>query len=419
MLRSLYLKKVGPAPEMKMKLAPRLNLIAGDNGLGKSFLLDVAWWALTRTWALDTNGKPLTVVPRSPKQASIKYSFTTKARRSYQSESRFDPMTSQWSVRAGRPPIPGLILYARVDGGFSVWDPARNYWRDGGNDRPRAFLFRPSEVWEGNDLCEGLIRDWGSWQREGGEAFETLKKVLKVLSPPTEPLVPGGLRKLTVDDPRRYPTLQMPYGEDVAVVHASAGMRRIIALTYLLSWAWQEHLAAAKLREEQPAQEIIFLIDEIEAHLHPKWQRCIVPALLQVMEVLTGGHGSRVQLIAATHSPLVLASVEPSFDIETDKLFLLELEDRVVALHEKPWAMQGDAASWLVSDTFDLRQARSVEAERAIEAAEALMRGETATLPADLRTKEAIHAELQRVLAGHDRFWPRWIVSYERSGGRA
>jgi hypothetical protein len=35
-------------------------VITGDNGLGKSFLLDVAWWALTRTWAghpaLPTNG---------------------------------------------------------------------------------------------------------------------------------------------------------------------------------------------------------------------------------------------------------------------------------------------------------------------------------------------------------------------------
>ena len=51
MLESIHLKDVGPAPEMKMDLAPRLNLITGDNGLGKSFLLDVAWWVLTRTWA--------------------------------------------------------------------------------------------------------------------------------------------------------------------------------------------------------------------------------------------------------------------------------------------------------------------------------------------------------------------------------
>ena len=48
MLRYLHLTNVGPAPEMEAELAPRINLITGDNGLGKSFLLDIAWWALTR-----------------------------------------------------------------------------------------------------------------------------------------------------------------------------------------------------------------------------------------------------------------------------------------------------------------------------------------------------------------------------------
>ena len=51
MLEYLHLKNVGPASEMKMELAPRLNLITGDNGLGKTFLLDIAWWVLTQTWA--------------------------------------------------------------------------------------------------------------------------------------------------------------------------------------------------------------------------------------------------------------------------------------------------------------------------------------------------------------------------------
>ena len=55
MLEYLHLINVGPAPEMELRLAPRLNLLTGDNGLGKSFLLDVAWWALARRWAHDVN----------------------------------------------------------------------------------------------------------------------------------------------------------------------------------------------------------------------------------------------------------------------------------------------------------------------------------------------------------------------------
>ena len=47
MLKSLELRDVGPADHLEIDFAPRVNLITGDNGLGKSFLLDVAWWALT------------------------------------------------------------------------------------------------------------------------------------------------------------------------------------------------------------------------------------------------------------------------------------------------------------------------------------------------------------------------------------
>ena len=55
MLKRLSLSNIGPASKMEMDLAPRLNLITGDNGLGKSFLLDVAWWSLTRHWPHEVN----------------------------------------------------------------------------------------------------------------------------------------------------------------------------------------------------------------------------------------------------------------------------------------------------------------------------------------------------------------------------
>ena len=50
-LESLELNGIGPAKIMKLEFAPRLNLITGDNGLGKTFLLECAWWALSGSWA--------------------------------------------------------------------------------------------------------------------------------------------------------------------------------------------------------------------------------------------------------------------------------------------------------------------------------------------------------------------------------
>jgi hypothetical protein len=410
MLEALRLKDVGPAAELSIELKPRMNFLAGDNGLGKSFLLDVAWWALTRTWA---RGLVVPHLPPASPEISYRYSKTTPG--PYEHTSKFDRETETWPVKPSRPAIPGLVLYAQVDGGFSVWDPARNYWKKDAPDRPASYLFAAGEVWEGNARCEGLIRDWASWQREGGAAFDELRKVLEALSPsPSEQLEPGELRKLSLDDPKRYPTLRMPYGQEVPVVHASAGMRRIIALAYLLVWTWQEHLAASTLRGSPPAREIIFLVDEVEAHLHPQWQRRIVPALLTVMGALTGDHDVKVQLVAATHSPLVLASTEPTFDPEQDAIWELDLVDGRVELEESPWRRYGDANAWLTSSVFGLEDTGSIQAEHAVQQALALLRAR-APDPAEV---ERIDGLLRAALSDVNRFWVRWS-EYRRSLGGA
>jgi hypothetical protein len=326
------------------------------------------------------------------------------------------------------------VIYALADGGFAVWDPSRNYWKKQGNvdvqERLPAYVFSPKEVWDGlrvpvdgklTQVSNGLVTDWASWIREDKDDARRMAAVLALLAPTVggECLRPGTeFARLSINDARDIPTVHMGYGQAVPILHASLGVRRIAGLAYMLSWAWREHLLASKQLGQEPSSRIVMLFDEIEAHLHPRWQRAVVPALLEVVQTLTNDAGASVQLIAATHSPLVLASVEPVFDSARDKLFVLDVEDHVVSVKEQPWAMQGDVINWLVSDSFGLRQARSLDAERAVEAAEAWMRNDHHALPPELATKEAIHAELQRVLAGHDPFWPRWIVKLEKAGGR-
>lgn len=415
MLKSLHLKGVGPAKEFgPVDFAPRLNFITGDNGLGKSFLLDIAWWVLTRTWARDAVAMP----QKDVKKPSIAYAYAKSTPGPFEEESFFNRSEQAWPVKQGRPPIPGVVIYAGVDGSFSAWDPARNYWQDKeaqSFERLKAFNFTPEQVWKGLEgsggirHCNGLIRDWVLWQKGQDPAFTDLAKVLDTLSPSgNEKLVPGEPVRVGLDV-TDYPSLRMPYGQDVALIHASAGMRRITALAYLLVWTWREHLMACEQTGRRPAKEIIFLVDEIESHLHPQWQRRIVPALLKVMQALTGKK-IPVQLIVATHAPLVLASVEPDFDEEKDAIFNITLEEGQAHIEQAVWAKQGDVVNWLVSEAFGLRQARSVQAEQAIEAAEAWMRGDKEALPEGLKTQTAIHKELMRVLPGHDDFWPRWVV---------
>ena len=427
MLELLHLKNVGPAPEMRLDMTPRLNIFTGDNGLGKSFLLDIAWWALTRRWPAEVNTELTTgrmARPSTPDPATIGFRFTSKVTTD-EYRSSFDRPRQAWTGRAGRPGNPGLVLYAQVDGSFSVWDPARNYWRRKGNvdvqDRPPAYVFAPGQVRDGlpggsGSLCNGLIYDWAGWQKERGATFDHLLAVLEALSPdPGEKLRPGDLTRVSLDDVRDMPTLRMPYGQDVAFVHASAGIRRIIALAYLLVWSWQEHVRASQLLSQETTRQVVFLIDEIESHLHPRWQRTIVKALLEVVERLSPSLS--VQLLAATHSPLVMASVEPWFSADKDAWFDLDLVgqpggDCRVMLEKRPLLRRGDASGWLTSKAFDLADGGSLERELAL-------RDAAVALSDDHFDRGATHAldeRLRQVLGDTDPFWMRWRFVGEKRG---
>ena len=423
MIDTLKTVNVGPAPTLSLAFGQRLNLLTGDNGLGKSFLLDIAWWALTRRWPAEINPKLTTgrkALPSEVGEASISFSFTTKSKRE-EYQSTFARREQSWTGRPGRPANPGLVLYAMADGSFALWDPHRNYWRTQGEldiqERLPAYVLSPSEVWDGlassdsSWLCNGLIRDLASWQKEKGAAFKHLKAVLKALSPsPDEILTLGELTRISLDDARDIPTIRMPYQKDVPVVHASSGMRRILALAYLLVWAWQEHQQAAKQLGEPVTPQITFLIDEIESHLHPSWQRSIVPTLLGVMGLLD--KQAKVQLITATHSPLVMASVEPLFDASQDAWFDLDLAQGEVTLTRRAFEKQGDVTSWLTSDAFDLPSGRPKEYEQLIKQASALL-GQAAPDPQALA---AMYQKLLLALKPTDEFLFRWRAICDKKG---
>jgi hypothetical protein len=438
MLKSIKLHGIGPVDNLSASFGERLNLVTGDNGLGKSFLLDVCFWSLTGTWPGGRKAIP-DVTREAP---TIGYEIQSKTKPASR-DAKYDFKSQSWSRQRGRPPMPGLVIYAAVDGSFAVWDPARNYWRDskGPNDNdewPRAFLFPPSSTAENDEaskvtirrdvangleeggrvLCNGLIADWNEWyyqrtSQAANNSFKYLEDAISVLSHPLEPLTCGEPKKVFVDDSRKFPTLQMPYGT-IPYPQWSAGVKRVVSFAYLIVWAWAEHLQASALRKEPSTDRIILIVDEIEAHLHPKWQRTILPAILKVVEKLQ--ENIAVQVFAATHSPLVLASVEPHFEEAKDQLFCFNLHPdktntkATVCFDALPWAVHGDVVGWLTSDVFGLEQARSREAEQAIEAAESYMRGDTGQLQPGFSTKDEINDQLRKTLPSLDPFWPRWIV---------
>ncbi|WP_434384636.1 AAA family ATPase [Melittangium boletus] len=102
---------------------------------------------------------------------------------------------------------------------------------------------------------------------------------------------------------RRQPTLAMTVkkGEEVlAVDQLSAGEKCLLALAGDLA----RRLALAHPNAPKPLDApALVLIDEIELHLHPAWQRGVITALLRTF---TG-----CQFVITTHSPQVLSEVHP------------------------------------------------------------------------------------------------------------
>jgi len=424
-LTYLEMQGVGPARNMCWEPADRLSLITGDNGLGKSFLLECAWWALTGYWAGSQPYPQNNFHSDSPKiifQISQDLELVNR-------DVSFDWQTQAWNRNVGYTYTKNsLVLYVRVDGSFAVWDQTKLYWLYSArvivNERHDLypFILTKDEVWNGKKeetgktYINGLLQDWIQWQNKPEKyPFGTLTKVLERLSPPSESdlgvLKPGESVRLPFDT-REIPALIHPYGT-IPIVHASAGVQRIITIAYLIVWAWEEHKIQSELTHNKPLKNMVILIDELEAHLHPQWQRVILPAILDVREDL--GSDLQVQIMVATHSPLVMASIEPRFNENTDKLFRLDLVNsdlygKDVQINQLPFIRQGVVDSWLMSDVFQLGQARSLEAEKAIKVAKALQL-EDHPKKEDV---ENVSRDLTRYLSENDGFWPRWLYFAEQ-----
>ena len=104
------------------------------------------------------------------------------------------------------------------------------------------------------------------------------------------PFAPYGLVIGTSDD---------PLGEPLYAGALSSGTQGTLLWIYALALKMAYHHDWQEGWEKKPA---ILLIDEIENHLHPTWQRRVIPALLE--------HFPGLQIFATTHSPFVVAGLK-------------------------------------------------------------------------------------------------------------
>jgi energy-coupling factor transporter ATP-binding protein EcfA2 len=211
---------------------------------------------------------------------------------------------------------------------------------------PLASLF--STATELYDAEEILLRlDYLAVRRRGSnkQRLDKVKEVLAAVLPhvenakaidiegpkvPGKPEEPSGVRFVT------------PYG----VVPLSG-----LSLGYQTTIAWITDLAI-RLYDRYPdspdplAEPAIVLIDEIDLHLHPHWQR-------RLIEDLTP-HFPKVQFIATAHSPLMVQATTAA------NLAVLQQKDGQVVIENEPYFVKNWRVDQiLTSDLFGLASARN------------------------------------------------------------
>jgi hypothetical protein len=87
----------------------------------------------------------------------------------------------------------------------------------------------------------------------------------------------------------------------------------------------------------------LVLLDEVDLHLHPTWQRRVVPVLKRMFP--------RLQFVVTTHSPLVLAG------FERDEIISLRMEDGYVVQDEAGIEPGVLTASELLNNFFEVPRA--------------------------------------------------------------
>lgn len=123
-------------------------------------------------------------------------------------------------------------------------------------------------------------------------------------------------------------------GEELPIKYLSAGYQSLLWMTMDMAFR------LALLNPEHPDQrtaEGIVLIDEIDMHLHPKWQWRILGVLEETFP--------KMQFIVATHSPIIISSCK------NGNLIRIDENQKILYL--------SDAYAYSVEDVLEFRQGSS------------------------------------------------------------
>lgn len=271
--------------------------------------------------------------------------------------------------------------------------PSPDFTKDPGNRSIErlASLFRP-EPMLATGFVDVLARQHG--QQLAREYARTLQDVLVgTLSTPGILPRDGAVRVANLElrgqggarassDLLEAERVIVKFGDDeevrVPTMWLSAGYQSTIA--WVADLLGQVALETGMMSPPETLEGLV-LIDEIDQHLHPRWQSMLVPALKRTFP--------RLQFVVTTHSPMILPNLEPG------EVLQLRADDRGSVrgerLDEDPRLL---TAAQLYREFFGLEGTRSLVGDRYRRYA--LLAGVSERSRTEQREVEQLYAQLQR-----------------------
>jgi len=296
-LRALKLTNIGVFETLSLDFTSGWNVILGNNGSGKSTILRAIAVALAGENA-DTQAAAQHLLRQGAKDGSIEVRvgevlYRTELRRERDriamTAAQLTPLQNGDWVVLGFPPLRGVSMRnPSGPSGTSSGDPTID---------DLLPLLRGALDTRLDSLKQWLVnievnattqsREAAASQRLRDSFFELLQK-----------FTPGQIVSFARLDRKTWQPYVFTDDGEIPIDDVSQGMSSVIGWVGTLLQRMFEIHADAKDPTTGPA---LVLVDELDAHLHPEWQQKL-PAVIRE-------HFPRLQIIATTHSPLIVSSL--------------------------------------------------------------------------------------------------------------
>lgn len=377
---------------------PQWTLILGDNGIGKSTLLQlIAWMKPT----LPKDGDPTSeeteplitnedndilerLVHRGVKEettALVEAIFVAGRQlneRNHGKPSRC--ITSikietndNYQLKEVTPAIKAARrgLFYREDVVIYAYSASRHLGKQNLSDKSLVntipnFIREKTELYDAEEILYALdyesLKGPVAEREKCREFLERLKQMLVSLLPDVKSTDDIDVTPPRILDFNREGgvVVTTKYGKRVPFSDFSLGYRTIASWTIDLAWRlFTKHHATSAEPMKEPG---IVLIDELDLHMHPVWQREVMNSL--------GNNFPHMQFIATAHSPLMVQAAAKS----NYAVLQFDEEQGCVTINNEPTGLDGWRVDQiLTSELFGLKSARGEQYDNLVAQREQLL----------------------------------------------